>query len=167
MPRKKKDGRFINYYIDRGIYDRLERYAEDKAQPMTASLERILDDYLTRYEAELARTERYCPSCHILVRDTLCPVCGKRWLEEPQMDDYCYLTEKEALWAGVLQDCLRQNGIPHLTESALGAGLTAQIGTMLETVKFYVRYRHYSQAKELEAELFAAEAADILQEDGL
>ena len=48
MPRKKKDGRFINYYIDRTIYERLERFAEDKSQPMTAALERILEDYLTR-----------------------------------------------------------------------------------------------------------------------
>lgn len=167
MPRKKKDGRFINYYIDRTIYERLERYADDKAQPMTASLERILDDYLTRYEAEAAKVERYCPGCHILVRNTRCPVCGKRWLEEPQREDYCYLTRKDAVWAGVLEDCLRQNAIPYLTENTLGAGLTAKMGTMLETVKFYVRYAFYRQAKELEEELFAAETPNEIQEDGV
>ena len=32
MARAKKDGRFINYYIDREIYDRLKRYAEEKGQ---------------------------------------------------------------------------------------------------------------------------------------
>lgn len=95
MARKKKDGRFINYYVDRGIYERLERFADDRSQPVTAALERILDDYLTRYEAELAQVERYCPNCHILVRDTRCPLCDKKWLEEPKAEDYCLLTEKD------------------------------------------------------------------------
>ncbi len=62
MPRKKKDGRFINYYIDRSIYERLERYAEDRSQPMTTALERILDEHLSHCEAELAATQRYCPA---------------------------------------------------------------------------------------------------------
>ena len=68
MARKKKDGRFINYYIDRLIYERLERYAEDKGQPVTSALERILDDSLTRYEQEMASVERYCPNCHAVTR---------------------------------------------------------------------------------------------------
>lgn len=154
MPRKKKDGRFINYYIDRTIYERLERFAEDKSQPMTAALERILEDYLTRYEAERASVERYCPNCHMLVRDIRCPRCGRKWLEEPGSNDYCFLTQKDALWAGVLEDALRQNGIPYLTENTMGAGLTIKAGTMLGSVRFYVRYAHYHVAKDLEIMLF-------------
>ena len=50
MPRPKKDGRFINYFIDRTIYDRLKAYAEDKGQSMTTALERILSAYLDQYE---------------------------------------------------------------------------------------------------------------------
>lgn len=157
MARKKKDGRFINYYIDRTIYERLERYADDKSQQMTTAVERILDDYLTRYEAEIASVERYCPNCHILVRSTRCPRCDKKWLEEPNPNDYCFLTEKDSLWAGVLEDCLRQNAVPYLTENTIGAGLTAKMGSMLESVRFYVRYAYYHQAKALEEELFAAE----------
>lgn len=158
LARKKKDGRFINYYIDRTIYERLERYAEDKAQPMTTALERILDDHLTRYEAEIAGVERYCPNCHILVRDIRCGRCGKKWLEEPLPNDYCFLTERDAVWAGVFEDALRQNGIPYLTENTLSAALAAKIGTMMGSVLFYVRYSHYHQAKALEEELFAGEA---------
>lgn len=154
MPRKKKDGRFINYYIDRTIYERLERFAEDKSQPMTAALERILEDYLTRYEAERASVERYCPNCHMLVRDIRCPRCGRKWLEEPGSNDYCFLTQKDALWAGVLEDALRQNGIPYLTENTMGAGLAIKAGTMLGSVRFFVRYAHYHVAKDLETMLF-------------
>lgn len=80
MPRKKKDGRFINYYIDRHIFERLERYADDKGQQMTAALERILEEHLDRYEADLAAMQNYCPNCHVLVQGTRCPVdqavCG-------------------------------------------------------------------------------------------
>lgn len=160
MPRKKKDGRFINYYIDRSIYDRLERYADDNAQPMTTALERILDEQLSRYEAEVSATERYCPSCHILVRSNRCSKCQRRYLEPPTADDYCLLTQQDTPWAGILEDCLRQNQIPYLTQSITGAGMTAKMGISQETTLFFVRYAHYAQAKCLEEELFAAAATE-------
>ena len=45
MAREKKDGRFINYYIKREVYEELKKYAEEKGQTMTTALERILEDY--------------------------------------------------------------------------------------------------------------------------
>ena len=42
MPRQKKDGRHINYYIDRKVFEELEAYAQEKGQTMTTALERIL-----------------------------------------------------------------------------------------------------------------------------
>ena len=154
MARKKKDGRFINYYIDRLIYERLERYADDKGQPVTTALERILDESLTRYEQEVASVVRYCPNCHILIRAHRCPICDRKWLEPPLPEDYCLLGEKDALWAGVLEDCFRQNGIPYLTQNTLGAGLTSKMGNLFERIKFYVRYDSFRKAQELEEELF-------------
>ena len=154
MARKKKDGRFINYYIDRLIYERLERYADDKGQPVTAALERILDESLTRYEQEAASVERYCPNCHILIRAHRCPLCDRKWLEPPLPEDYCLLGEKDSVWAGVLEDCLRQNAIPCLTRNTLGAGLTSQMGTLFERTNFYVPYAYFRKAQELEEALF-------------
>lgn len=165
MPRKKKDGRFINYYIDRTIYERLERYAEDKSQQMTTALERILDEHLSRYEAEVTSQERYCPGCHLLVRDTRCPRCGKKWLEAPLSDDYCFLIEKDALWSGVLEDCLKQNSIPCLTQSTKGAGLTAKSGAMFDTFRFFVPYSRFYQARDLADQLFSETGEQILEED--
>ena len=165
MARKKKDGRFINYYIDRLIYERLERYAEDRGQPVTAALERILDESLTRYEQEAASVERYCPSCHVLVRGHRCPLCDRKWLEPPLPEDYCYLGEKDAVWAGVLEDCFRQNGIPYLTQNTLGAGLTSKMGNLFERIKFYVRYAAFRRAQELEEELFRAPVEDSEEDD--
>ena len=50
MPRAKKDGHYINYYIDREIYERLKQYADDKGQTMTVAIERILKEFLDKEE---------------------------------------------------------------------------------------------------------------------
>ena len=52
MPRPKKDGRHINYYIDRMIYERLEEYADEKGQTMTTALERILKQFFDKTDEE-------------------------------------------------------------------------------------------------------------------
>lgn len=50
MARPKKDGTYINYYLDRELVEKLRGYAEDKGQTMTTALERILRDYLEKSE---------------------------------------------------------------------------------------------------------------------
>lgn len=47
MPRQKKDGRHINYYIDRQVFAELEAYAQEKGQTITTALERILSQFLS------------------------------------------------------------------------------------------------------------------------
>lgn len=159
MPRKKKDGRFINYYIDRMIYERLERYANEKGQQMTTAIERILQEHLDKYEAEHAEkggtVMHYCPNCNTLVSGNRCTICGTREIRFPQGEDYCYLTEKESIWAAALRDILRENHIPFVTKNTLGAGLAAKMGPAMERVRFYVPYAHYEPAKALESDFFA------------
>lgn len=46
MPRAKKDGRYINLYIDQKIYEQFRAYAEEKGQTMTTAFERIVSEYL-------------------------------------------------------------------------------------------------------------------------
>lgn len=169
MPRKKKDGRFINYYIDRRIFERLEQYAAEKGQQMTTAIERILEDHLDRYEAERTvkgGTTMYCPNCNVLVTGTSCPICGNRNIREPMAKDYCFLVEKELIWAGALEDILSQNGIPFTTQNVLGAGLAAKMGPALERTRFYVPFSHYEAARELEQEFFSAEM-DGVELDGI
>lgn len=50
MPRPKKDGLYINYYIDKKLVEKLRDYAEEKGQTMTMALERILQDYFATIE---------------------------------------------------------------------------------------------------------------------
>lgn len=57
MPRPKKDGRHINYYIDRMIYERLEEYADEKGQTMTTALERILKQFFDKNDEEKKQSD--------------------------------------------------------------------------------------------------------------
>lgn len=46
MARPKKDGQYINCYLDRKLYLRLCHYAEEKGQTKTLAIERILKQHL-------------------------------------------------------------------------------------------------------------------------
>ena len=52
MGREKKDGRYINYYIRKDIYEKLKAYSDEKGQTMTTALERILSEYLKEKNAQ-------------------------------------------------------------------------------------------------------------------
>lgn len=45
MGRPKKDGVFINYYIDKEIKKKLDEYCQEVGQTNTLALERILNDF--------------------------------------------------------------------------------------------------------------------------
>ena len=44
MSKPKKDGRYINFYMDRNLFDRLSIYADKKGQTKTMAMERILKE---------------------------------------------------------------------------------------------------------------------------
>ena len=46
---QKKDGVNINYFIRRDVKEKLDAYCEDVGQTATMAIERILDDYLTKF----------------------------------------------------------------------------------------------------------------------
>jgi len=48
MPRPKKDGKFINFYVKKDLVERLEQYSEKSMIPKTAILEAALQDYLDK-----------------------------------------------------------------------------------------------------------------------
>ena len=50
MPRPKKDGKYINCYIERELYEKLSAYAADKGQTMTTAIARILKKHLDEEE---------------------------------------------------------------------------------------------------------------------
>ena len=52
MARQKKDGVNINYFIRRDVKEKLDVYCEDVGQTATMAIERILDEYLTKYMSD-------------------------------------------------------------------------------------------------------------------
>ena len=57
MPRQKKDGRHINYYIDRKIFEELEAYAQEKGQTITMAMERILSRFFEEQEQKRKQSD--------------------------------------------------------------------------------------------------------------
>ena len=96
----------------------------------------------------------YCPACQLsFTGEEKCPSCGSRRIREVRPEDICFLTEVEPIPAGMLQDVLKQNGIPALTSSTVGAGMAMKAGAVFERIKFFVRQEHLEKAKELAAGL--------------
>lgn len=96
----------------------------------------------------------YCPHCHVLRERDRCSICGRRNLMAPKRGDFCFLEETEVLWAGMLEDVLRQADIPYLEKSDLGAALSVSVGRVRERIRFYVPFERMTEAKTLADGLF-------------
>ena len=105
----------------------------------------------------------YCEKCRRLQDGgaARCSECKQKKLREPQPDDVVYLIAKEHLWAGMLADLLKNNGIPFLKEGLLGEGLNTYIGYGLESYSIFVPYQMYDKAKRLCDDIFT----EITDED--
>ena len=71
-------------------------------------------------------------------------------------DDYRFLTEKESMWAKMLEEVLKDNDIPCVAVPVLGAGFTLKTG-MQERLKIFVPSESKARAEELMKELFPDE----------
>jgi len=98
----------------------------------------------------------YCAKCKRLFENERCPICGNRKVIHPAPEDICYLTEVDSIWSGMLAESLKQNEIPALYNSTIGAGMAMRAGSMFERVIFYVRFEHLSKGNEIVNELFHA-----------
>ena len=98
----------------------------------------------------------YCERCNRLVYREKCPGCGSRNLRMPAYDDYCFLTEPDALWVQALEDLLRDNGVTYLTRRVHGAAMITKTG-IPQRVRFFVRFRDHQRAKELNEAFFNAD----------
>ena len=57
MPRAKKDGRYINLYIDKKIYEQFREYAEKKGQTLTTAFERIVSEHINAQNEEKEKAD--------------------------------------------------------------------------------------------------------------
>ena len=58
MPRAKKDGKILNCYVDRKIFEKLEQYCNETGIPKTSVVEKALGQYLTQFEALMNKKKK-------------------------------------------------------------------------------------------------------------
>ena len=52
MPRPKKDGVYVNFYMRRDVKEKLAAYCDEVGQTTTTAIERILDEHLSKRLSE-------------------------------------------------------------------------------------------------------------------
>ena len=100
----------------------------------------------------------YCEKCCRIIEADRCPVCKSKRVREPEAKDPCFLTEQDYLSSGILEDLLKQNGIPYLKKDVMGAGLAIKVGPMLERSRFYVPFEQLESARAVTEEVFPEES---------
>ena len=98
----------------------------------------------------------YCEKCKRMVEAACCPHCGSRKVRMPEAGDLVLLAEEDYITTGILEDLLRQEGIPYLKKDVMGAGMAIKVGPMLERSRFYVAYEQLPAARAVMEELAAA-----------
>lgn len=96
----------------------------------------------------------YCERCHWLNVKDICENCHTKSLREVHQDDYCFLVEKEMLWAEALKEILDNHEIPYVCESIHGSAMALRVAPLREDFQFYVPYKYYLKAKELIEKMF-------------
>ena len=74
----------------------------------------------------------------------------------PEPEDFCFLTEPDALWVQALKDLLQENGVEYVTRNVQEAYWMAKMGAP-QRIRFFVRYRDYQRAKDLNEAFFSAD----------
>lgn len=92
----------------------------------------------------------YCENCKLLSDRDVCPFCKSEPLRRAKDEDLCFLTEKGAVYGGVLKNALADESIPYSTHSALNSISVCAPGPVFETYRFFVPYAFLSRAKEVE-----------------
>lgn len=87
----------------------------------------------------------FCEKCATLNEDKICKNCGNKFLKPIEKDDYCFLTEKELIYAEMLKELLDNYHIPYICEPIMGVGLALKVGIMRESYQFFVPYQYYEE----------------------
>lgn len=130
--------------IEQGSFNPTIRLCRD----ICRELDRTLDELFGGEDMMM-----YCANCQTAYEEERCPCCGSRKGRPAAPEDICFLAEEDSLQAGILEDFLKQEGIPALKKSTVGAGMAMKTGAIFERFRFYVRYEHLEKARELLEEI--------------
>ncbi len=83
---------------------------------------------------------------------------------QDEMNGYEFLVEKEAMWAEMLEQVLKDNDVDFVSVPVYGAGMVLRGGVM-ERHKIYVPKEKLAQADQLLNELFSDNELPVAPED--
>ena len=96
----------------------------------------------------------YCAHCQRLFEGDACPEC-KRLGRHPRPEDFCLMTSQPAIFATMLLDILKHNGIPAVSRATLGAtGLFGSVS--MEEHEIFVPYERLEEAESWLEDFLAA-----------
>lgn len=96
----------------------------------------------------------YCTHCYCITKDTRCASCGADNLRAVQTTDFCFITEKEDMWAKMFMEILKDNDIAATSLPEYGAGLVMRTGIQ-ERQRIYVQYKDLEKTLALLKETFS------------
>ena len=88
----------------------------------------------------------YCEKCKALSEDNCCAFCGSGRVRLPRWGDFCVLTERGYMWTSLLEELLKDEGIPAVSQKVLDHGFGLWLH---DRHRVCVPYESYEQAKEL------------------
>ena len=102
------------------------------------------------------QTILYCKMCMATAPSGTerCPQCGYKKIKEIKDNDAVYLTGKNFVLSGILEDVLTKNGIPYLKKGATRIAIMGQIDNGTARAAFFVPFGCYKKAVELLIECF-------------
>ena len=103
----------------------------------------------------------YCEKCKNIVNESPCPLCKGKTVRELEQEDLVFLVEKQAMWAEMLMDVLKQEEIPYSFRGSLGAALAMSVGREKEYFKIYVPYNYFEKAHDVVEGLFSGDSFEI------
>ena len=83
---------------------------------------------------------------------------------QDEFKGYELLVEKEAMWAEMLEQVLKDNGVDYVSVPVYGAGMVLRGGVM-EHYRIYVPKEKLTEAEELQNELFSGSELPVAPED--
>lgn len=90
----------------------------------------------------------YCEACRYATKSTVCPICAAENLRPVRRTDFCFLTEKEEMWAKLIIEILEDNHIPSAHLPVWGAAL-AMKGGRAERYQIFVPFEKLEEATDL------------------
>ena len=97
----------------------------------------------------------YCETCRQLFDGDVCPDCGSLG-RHVRPTDYCLMATQPGIFAGMLTDILKQNGIPAVSQATQGAlGIFSSLN--MEEYQVFVPYEKLEEAEGWMRDFLASE----------